>query len=96
VLGLLEGKTINLRIAEKEDLPLFTEWMNMPEFYGEYNPLRQMSRAEVEKMFETPVDLKAFIIEKKGGSKIGFVARYKRAVGWTNGNRLCFTSRRKG
>ena len=78
---MLEGKNVNLRIIEKEDLPLFTEWMNTPEFYGEYNPLRQLSKTEVEKMFEAPVELKAFIIEKKDGSKIGFVARLKELWG---------------
>jgi hypothetical protein len=46
---LLEGKLVNLRITEKEDLPLFAEWVNKPEFLGEYNPLRQLSRTEVEK-----------------------------------------------
>jgi RimJ/RimL family protein N-acetyltransferase len=78
---LLKGKNVNLRIIEKEDLPLFTEWMNMPEFYGEYNPLRQMSRTETEKMLETPVELKPFIIEKKDGSKIGFIAHYNELWG---------------
>jgi RimJ/RimL family protein N-acetyltransferase len=73
---VFEGKNVNLRIMEKEDLPLFVEWMNMPEFYGEYNPLRQLSRTEAEKMLETPVELKPFIIEKKDGSRIGFVAHY--------------------
>jgi len=80
-LQLLEGKNVNLRIVEKEDLPLIAEWMNMPEFYGDYNPLRQLSKTEVEKMFETPVELKAFIIEKKDGRKIGFVARLKELWG---------------
>jgi hypothetical protein len=62
---LLEGKTVNLRIIEKEDLPLLAEWMNTPEFYGGYNPLRQMSRTETKKMLETPIELKPFVIEKR-------------------------------
>jgi len=61
---------------EKEDLPQFAEWANKPEVWGEYNPLRQMSRTEAEKMFESPLELKPFIIEKKDGSKIGFVAHF--------------------
>jgi len=61
---------------EKEDLPQFAEWANKPEVWGEYNPLRQMSRAEAEKIFESPLELKPFIIEKKDGSKIGFVAHF--------------------
>jgi len=65
-----------LRIMEKEDLPLFAEWVNKPAVFGEYNPLHQMSRTEAEKMFENPLELKPFIIEKKDGNKIGFVAHF--------------------
>ena len=61
---------------EKEDLPLFVEWVNEPEVSGEYNPLRQMSKTEAEKMFETPHEKKSFIIEKKDGSKIGFIVHF--------------------
>ena len=73
---MLEGRNVNLRVMEKEDLPQFAEWANKPEVWGEYNPLRQMSRAEAEKIFESPLELKPFIIEKKDGSKIGFVAHF--------------------
>jgi hypothetical protein len=47
---LLEGKNVNLRIMEKEDLPLFVEWVNKPEVFGEYNPLYQVSKTQAEKM----------------------------------------------
>jgi aminoglycoside 6'-N-acetyltransferase len=73
---LLEGKNVNLRIMEKEDLPLFAEWVNKPEVFGEYNPLHQMSKTEAEKMLENPSDLQPFIIEKKDKSKIGFIAHF--------------------
>ena len=73
---MLEGKTVNLRIMEKEDLPLFAEWANKPEVWGEYNPMLQMSKTEAEKMFETPHEMKSFIIEKKDGNKIGFIAHF--------------------
>ncbi len=73
---MLEGKNVNLRVMEKDDLPLFVEWVNKPEVFGEYNPLHQMSRTEVEKILENPSDFKAFIIEKKDGTKIGFVAHF--------------------
>ena len=76
VFKVLEGKNVNLRIMEKEDLPQFAEWVNNPEVFGEYNPLRQISRTEAEKMLETPLELKPFFIEKKDGSKIGFVAHF--------------------
>ena len=73
---MLEGKNVNLRVMEKEDLPLIAEWFSSPEVFGEYNPLRQMSRTDAEKMFENPLELKPFFIEKKDGSKIGFVAHF--------------------
>jgi len=70
---LLEGKNVNLRIMEKEDLPLITEWCNNIEFGGEYLRPLQMSRAEIEKSGESTLfETKVFIIEKKDGSKIGF------------------------
>ena len=67
---------MNLRVVEKEDLPLIAEWFNKPEVFGEYNPLHQMSRTEMEKMFENPHDEKLFIAEKKDGSKIGFITHF--------------------
>ena len=67
---------MNLRILEKEDLPLFTEWFNNPEVFGEFNPLRQMFREDVEKMLNNPHELKPFIVEKKDGSKVGFIAHF--------------------
>ncbi len=73
---MLEGKSVNLRIMEKEDVPLFTEWVNKPEVFGEYNPLHQMSRTEVEKILDNPSDIRFFFVEKKDGSKIGFIAHF--------------------
>jgi RimJ/RimL family protein N-acetyltransferase len=73
---MLEGKLVNLTVMEKEDLPQFSEWFNTPEVFGEYNPLRQLSKGEMEKMLESPLELKPFIIEKKDGTKIGFIAHF--------------------
>jgi RimJ/RimL family protein N-acetyltransferase len=73
---LLEGKSVNLRVMEKDDLPLFLEWVNKPEVLGEYNPLVQMSRTDAEKELDNPSDSKTFIIEKKDGSKIGFIVHF--------------------
>jgi ribosomal-protein-alanine N-acetyltransferase len=73
---LLEGKTVNLRITEKEDLPLLQEWFSSPEVFGEYNPLHQISKTELEKIFETPHEEKFFIVEKKDGGKVGFVDHF--------------------
>ena len=77
VLGLLEGKNVNLRVMDKEDLPLFSEWVNKPEFLGEYNPLRQASKTEIEKDYDkNALEQTGFIIEKKDGSKIGYICHF--------------------
>ncbi len=73
---MLEGKNLNLRVLEKEDLSLFADWFNNLEVFGEYNPLRQVSRTDVDKILDTPLELKPFLIERKDGSKIGFVAHF--------------------
>jgi len=65
VFRLLEGKNVNLRVMEKKDLPLFAEWVNKPEFFGEYNPLRQTSKTEIEKDFDkSTLEQTGFIIER--------------------------------
>jgi len=65
---------VNLRIVEKEDLPLIVEWFNKPEIFGEYNPLIQMSRTEIEKDYgEKKLEQTEFFIEGKDGSRIGYI-----------------------
>lgn len=39
MVRLLEGKNVNLRLMEKEDVPLLVEWWNSLEFQGEYFPV---------------------------------------------------------
>jgi len=70
---LLEGQNVNLKIVEKEDLPSMLEWFNDPEFFGRYNPLEQLSRAEMEKDFDRPNRPKSFLVQKKDGTKVGFI-----------------------
>ena len=74
---MLEGKNVNLRIVEKEDLPQLVEWFNKPEVFGEYNPLRQVSRTETEKQYEKGnSEEQEFFIEKKDGSKVGYICHF--------------------
>lgn len=72
---MLEGKNVNLRIVEKEDLPLLLEWLNDLEFRGKYNPLiAQQSKAEIEKQYASwSSDEEWFLIEKKDGTMIGYI-----------------------
>lgn len=72
---MLEGKSVNLRIVEKEDLALGVEWINNPEYFGEYQPLSQQSRSELEKQYDKlGPEEKWLFIEKKDGTKIGTIS----------------------
>jgi RimJ/RimL family protein N-acetyltransferase len=80
---LLEGKKINLRIMEREDIDFATDCFNNLDFRGEYDPITsQRSKTERLKDFENPSQLiilcerGRFIIEKKDGTKIGFISHY--------------------
>ena len=78
---MLEGKNVNLRIMEKEDLPLFQEWINNPRFMGEFMAPTQRTRAELEKFDSSLFAPKTFIIEKKDGSKIGYTVHFNSYLG---------------
>ena len=74
---MLEGKNVNLRLEEKEDMKLVSEWLNNPDYWGEYLPLKQQSRTEVEKEYDSQLqDSKWFIVEKRDGSKIGSIGYF--------------------
>jgi len=76
VLKLLEGKNVNLRIIEKEDLSLVKDWVNNLDFGGEYEPVIQETLADVEKEYSRLNGGQWFFVEKKDGSKLGYVAHY--------------------
>ena len=73
---MLEGKTVNLRIMEREDLPVLQEWDNNPEFMGKYEELRQETKTELEKTYDNLKDAQWFFVQKKDGTKIGYVAHF--------------------
>ncbi len=69
---------MNLRVVEKEDLPLLAEWLNDPETFGVFNPLIQPSKGELEQWYDKlSAEGKWFFIEKKDGSKIGEIHHLK-------------------
>ncbi len=71
---MLKGKTVNLRVAEKEDLPDIGVWRSHPDFQGEYNLLIQESAEDLKKRYENfRSGEKWFVIEKKDGAKIGLL-----------------------
>ena len=67
---------------EKDDVSLLVECINNIDSYAEYGPITQVSKTEAEKHFENPTPLATitervrFVIEKKDGTKIGFIAHY--------------------
>lgn len=94
---MLEGKLVNLRVLEKEDLPLLAEWNNYPEFGGEYEPLEQSSYAEFEKWYSgLRTEEKWFIIEKKDGTKIGQILCVPKGPHYSIGYRVLPDERNKG
>jgi RimJ/RimL family protein N-acetyltransferase len=70
---LLEGKTVNLKLMEKEELHILADWLNDPRFMGEYES--QESIRDLEKSFGR-ASSQWFFIEKKDGTKIGWAAKY--------------------
>jgi RimJ/RimL family protein N-acetyltransferase len=74
---LLEGKNVNLRIVEKEDLQLWGDWNNNIEFFGDFIWFPQNSRTELAKRYDNlNPDSKWFFIEKKDGTKIGGIIHF--------------------
>jgi RimJ/RimL family protein N-acetyltransferase len=75
VFSLFEGKLVNLRVAEKDDIDFQVEFNNDIDCWGEYVPIEQMSKSELMKLFDNlmsaPIDFRVFIIQKKDGAKIG-------------------------
>jgi ribosomal-protein-alanine N-acetyltransferase len=73
---LLEGKNVNLKIMEKEDLPVLLEWENNLEFMGQFEPFRQETKADLERFYDDLKDAQWFFIEKKDATRIGYVAHF--------------------
>jgi RimJ/RimL family protein N-acetyltransferase len=71
---LLEGKKVNLKIVEKEDLPLLKEWRNSFEFRGEYLSVSQETMRDLENQYEELSEEQWFFIQKKDGTKIGTIS----------------------
>ena len=75
---MLVGKTVNLRVVEKDDLSVIKGWVNDLMFMGEDELLPQETLGELERQYERTLNTggKWFFIEKNDGAKIGYVAHY--------------------
>jgi len=94
---LLEGKNVSLRVVEKEDLSLGLQWANSLDYMGEFQFIPQMSKADIEKMFESEgSETKTFLIEKKDGTKIGNIGHRKVGKAQEISYNVLPTERRKG
>lgn len=101
---MLKGRRINIKVAEIEDSPLLNEWFNNMEFAGEYQHFPvQLSKNQLEKRIVEQrlynVEWVDFIIQKKSGEKIGWIAHYVSApnFGWIEiGFAIIPTERNKG
>jgi RimJ/RimL family protein N-acetyltransferase len=77
---MLEGKLVNLRKIEKEDVDFLVGLGDYIDFWAEYNnpPFGRMSKSEWMKWFDAPrtyleilIEWSRFIIQKKDGTRIG-------------------------
>jgi RimJ/RimL family protein N-acetyltransferase len=94
---MLKGNLINIRVLEKEDVPIITQWSNDPNFGGEFEPLEQNSLQAIEKWYDKlSSQEKWFIIEKKDGTKIGQLMYTLSGLHYTMGYTVLPHERRKG
>ena len=87
---------MNLRIVEKDDLSLLHEWENDLENEGEFEPIRQKTRIELEKAYDNLKDAQWFYVEKKDKTRIGFIAHFLVAGEVELGYSIVPNERRKG
>jgi [ribosomal protein S5]-alanine N-acetyltransferase len=77
---MLPGLLIDLRPAERADLPTMARWLGSIEFNGEFEPFAQASLSELERDFEAKPDERWLIVQDKDGAPVGLAA-YGKASG---------------
>jgi len=81
-LDLLEGKNVNLRVMERDDVDFLVESLNDIDFESEFLPISQSAKVDALRKFENPPQVaitcerRRFVIDKKDGTRIGFVAHW--------------------
>jgi RimJ/RimL family protein N-acetyltransferase len=93
---MLEGKTVNLRLVERVDLPILLEWDNNVEFIGRFECLRQETMAELERKYDNNKEEQWFFVEKKSGAKIGLIVHFLSAGETEIGYNMVPKERNKG
>ncbi len=74
---MLPGKKVNLNLVEKTDLHILKEWLNSPDFVGEFEPITQETLGDLEKQYDNLAGGQWFFVEKKDRTKIGYIAHFK-------------------
>ena len=79
----MEGRTVDLRVVERDDIDFVVECFNDIDFWGEYDSIvEQRSKSERMKQFDNPSNLvvlterKRFVIQKKDETRIGFISHW--------------------
>jgi ribosomal-protein-alanine N-acetyltransferase len=93
---MLEGKTVNLRLVERNDLPILLEWDNNVDFIGEFEPLKQETLGDLERKYDNNKDEQWFFVEKKGGAKVGLIVHFPSAGETEIGYSIVPNERNKG
>ncbi|UCE96023.1 MAG: GNAT family N-acetyltransferase [Candidatus Bathyarchaeota archaeon] len=76
---MLEGKTINLRVAEEDDVSLIVGWWGNTQYMGEYQDVMTKTLPEFKKIV---LENTIFLIIEKNEVKIGHI------VGWMIGRTM--------
>jgi ribosomal-protein-alanine N-acetyltransferase len=74
---LLQGKKVNLNLVEKADLSILRQWVNDLDVVGEFEPISQETLGDLEKQYDNLGGGQWFFVEKKDGTKVGYVAHFK-------------------
>jgi len=82
VTALLEGKLVNLRVMERDDIDFLVQGINDIDYDVAFLPVWQSSKAEVLRRFDSPTQIalmcerQRFVMEKKDGTRIGTIAHW--------------------
>jgi len=87
---------VNLRIVEREDLLLLQKWDNDVDFRGQFENLRQESVVDLERLYDNIKDAQWFFVEKKDGTKVGFISHFLSAGESEIGYNIVPKERNKG
>ena len=74
---MLDGRKVSLNLVEKPDLPILKAWVNDLGFVGEFEPISQETLGDLEKQYDNLAGGQWFFVEKKDGTKIGYIAHFK-------------------